>query len=359
MSNSTLPSPPPMPGGPPQSLANVIGPGIAGLFIQGLETGLVVTQFCRWFSSERNEGVALFILITFVTVVGLAQSGLAFASVWQTYVQKFGEPVRATSPFKPLSVTSKISPVVQIVPDPTDFIQFILTPFVAVPVQALMLRRCYYIVGKNMYIITPLVALLIISIAMFAWLFIHILQFEITGFTCNYLRMLDSVGVPLPYFLNLILPSILDVAISGILLHYLTRSMRQVYTAYIRRRLAHLMTVVWQSAIPPTLCTIFLSVVCIQFFSARQDLASYIQKKSQLWFLVVQEMMGKLYVLSLFYIINDRPLTNEQPTTFAPTLTVPIDANDTYSLDTRISGEAACSQSAAARLSAMSADNAV
>lgn len=71
MSNSTFPPPPPMPGGPPQSMANVIGPGIAGLFIQGLETGFVMSQFCQWFSTGRNETAARFTLIIFVTMVGL------------------------------------------------------------------------------------------------------------------------------------------------------------------------------------------------------------------------------------------------------------------------------------------------
>lgn len=67
MSNSTL-----TPQGPLQSQFEVIGPGIAGLFVQGLETGLVIAQFSRWFSSPvRNDSMAFFTLVVFVTVVGL------------------------------------------------------------------------------------------------------------------------------------------------------------------------------------------------------------------------------------------------------------------------------------------------
>lgn len=67
MSNSTS-----TPQGLFQSQADVIGPGIAGLFFQGLETGLVLAQFSRWFSSpERNDGAALSTLVVIVTVVGL------------------------------------------------------------------------------------------------------------------------------------------------------------------------------------------------------------------------------------------------------------------------------------------------
>jgi len=67
MSNSTF-----TPQGLLQSQADVLGPGIVGLFFQGLETGLVIAQFSRWFSSpERNDSVAFSTLVVIVTVVGL------------------------------------------------------------------------------------------------------------------------------------------------------------------------------------------------------------------------------------------------------------------------------------------------
>lgn len=67
MSNSTFPPP-----GPMQSKVDVISPGIVGLFVQGLETGLVIAQFSRWFSSPvRNDSMAFSTLVVFVTVVGL------------------------------------------------------------------------------------------------------------------------------------------------------------------------------------------------------------------------------------------------------------------------------------------------
>jgi hypothetical protein len=67
MSNSTV-----TPHNSLQSQVCVLGPGIAGLFLQGLETGLVVAQFCRWFSStERNDSAAFSALVVSVTVVGL------------------------------------------------------------------------------------------------------------------------------------------------------------------------------------------------------------------------------------------------------------------------------------------------
>ena len=48
-------------------------PGIVGLFIQGIESGLVLAEFSRWFSGERRLGERYFVstIITFVTLVGL------------------------------------------------------------------------------------------------------------------------------------------------------------------------------------------------------------------------------------------------------------------------------------------------
>jgi uncharacterized transporter YbjL len=62
------------PGIPPQStsIINVLGPGIVSLFIQGLETGLVLSQFAQWLSLERKEGIAITVLVLFVTTVGLS-----------------------------------------------------------------------------------------------------------------------------------------------------------------------------------------------------------------------------------------------------------------------------------------------
>ncbi|KAH9969377.1 hypothetical protein BGW80DRAFT_630963 [Lactifluus volemus] len=131
--------------------------------------------------------------------------------------------------------------------------------------------------------------------------------------------------------MSLILPSILDVILSSILLHSLIRTMQQVYAAHIRRRIVRLIAMVWQSAVPPTLCTIYLCVAYVQFSLATP-------KTLQLWFTVIQGLIGKLYLLSFFCIINDCAFSGEQlqATTYNPTLTIPIETCDTLSLDTRV-----------------------
>ena len=57
------------------SEASLPGPGIVGLFIQGLESGLVVVQLFQWFcASDRIKGSLLSTIVVFVTLVGLCAS---------------------------------------------------------------------------------------------------------------------------------------------------------------------------------------------------------------------------------------------------------------------------------------------
>ncbi|KAN0136626.1 hypothetical protein V8E53_005673 [Lactarius tabidus] len=299
-----------------QSQASVLGPGVASLFIQGIESGLVLAQFSQWFNScDRIESSLLSTVVVFVTVVGLAQSGTSFASAWSTYVRQFGE-------FR--------------LPDWSDYLQSVPTLLMSVPVQALMIRRCYYLVGKNLFIITPLVLLLVASIVTSLWTTISIIQYvaSIQGKGPN--PSAENFGVSWLYLVSTLLPSVLDLVLTGILLHYLTQTMKQVYAPHVRKRISRLADVVWQSALPPTLCTTCLCVVYLQFSAAhRLDL--------EYWPMIIQATIGKLYVLSLFYMINAQtlggpPQPDERPTAFISTLTVPTEVLNTLTLDAQVGG---------------------
>jgi hypothetical protein len=304
--------PPPPPGPPPSSLqsqASVLGPGIAGLLIQGIESGLVFAQFSQWFfGSDRIENSLISIVVVFVTLVGFSQSGVCFASAWSKYVLHFGMPM---------------------LPDWSDYLHLIPTLFISVPVQALMIRRCYYLVGRNPCIIMPLVLLLVASIVTSLWsigLDIHLMR----GIDAKGpISSSQGLGICWPYLISMLLPSVLDLALTGILLHYLTRTMKQVYAPQTRKRISHLANIVWQSALPPTLCAICLCVLYIRFATERK-------KSSQYWLTVIQAMIGKLYVLSLFYMINAQPLQSDRlPSAFISTLTVPADVMYPRSRGTR------------------------
>ncbi|KAH9068036.1 hypothetical protein EDB83DRAFT_674644 [Lactarius deliciosus] len=305
------PQPPPQPSFQPsssgftQSQASVLGPGIAGLFIQGIESGLIFAQFSQWFATlDRSESSVITAIVIFVTIVGLAQSGMCFASAWRNYVQHFG---------------------MFLLPGWEDYVHPIPNLVISVPVQTLMIRRCYYIVNKNMFIVTPLVLLLVGSIAVTSWSMVLIFRFYNILLRKDPRVLLEVAGISWPFLMSLLLPSVLDLILSGILLHYLTRTMKQVYAPNTRKRISRLVNIVWQSALPPTLCAICVSVLYIQYTTVRQ-----------LWMPVIQQMIGKLYVLSLFYMINTKPpQPAELPTTFISTLTMPVEVLHTFMREAR------------------------
>lgn len=295
----------------------MLGPGLVGILIQGIETGLVFAQFSRWFSRpDRGGSTVLSAVVIFVTVVGLAQTGLCFASAWCKYVQRFGMALH---------------------PDWEDIVQSFPTYVISFPVQTLMIVRCYWLGGKNMFIIMPLVLLLVASVAMASWSVFIVIHYLTTFAEEDWIRLPQTVGIVWPYMTSLLLPSVLDLALTGILLHYLTRAMKRVYSPHKRKSVSRLVNVVWQSALPPTLCAICTFVLYFLFTGTSQMAV-------QFWFPVVQAMIGKLYILSLFYMINTQPLQpHERPTAPISTLTVPTEFMCTLTHNPRV-GDVTCSE---------------
>jgi hypothetical protein len=96
----------------PESPGNVLAPGVIGLFVQGIETGLVFCKLSMWLSlPEHTESLYISVMTGFVTILGLwalfifcmlcppdrmqrVQTGICFASAWRIYVKDFGQPVR-------------------------------------------------------------------------------------------------------------------------------------------------------------------------------------------------------------------------------------------------------------------------
>ncbi|KAH9034221.1 hypothetical protein EDB85DRAFT_2289133 [Lactarius pseudohatsudake] len=287
-----------------QSQASLVGPGIVGLFIQGIESGLVIAQFSQWFAALDHFELRDLIVYAIYEV---QQSGIVFASAWSKYVQRFG------------MFPSE---------DWGDYVQLIPTLAISVPVQALMIRRCYYLVSENMFIITPLVFLLVASVIVSLWSIALAFRYVALLTSSDPVRLQELAGISWPYLMSILLPSVLDLTLTGILLYYLTRTAKRVYAIHKRRRIFRLANIVWQSALPPTLCAICVSALYLRFAIAPERASSF-------WIPVIQATIGKLYVISLFYMINAQPLKpNEQPTVIS-TLTVPREVMYARTLDTR------------------------
>ena len=91
------------------------------------------------------------------------------------------------------------------------------------------------------------------------------------------------------------------------------------------QQVTRLITIVWQSAVPPTLCTVsvLLTYIILQHFNSvrlfavclisDRPLSSPLRRASeqmqkQMWYPTLQAMVGKLYILSLFYNLCVIPL---------------------------------------------------
>lgn len=182
--------------------------------------------------------------------------------------------------------------------------------------------------------------LLVAAIVVPLWSIISIVKLLTVIPAEDILPSFQGIGINWLYLMSLLLPTFLDLILTGVLLHYLTRTRKRVYSEHARKWISRFANIVWQSALPPTLCTICLSVFYVQYSTVRQT-------KVRSWLTVIQAMIGKLYVLSLFYMINARPplQPDERPTAFMSTLTVPTVTGVVHTLtrDAR-GGDAACGE---------------
>jgi hypothetical protein len=70
------------------SQAAIFGPNIIGIFIQGIESGLVFSQFSRWyFRPDRSGSYVVSIVVIFVTVVGLYASSRLFSAPSHQFIK--------------------------------------------------------------------------------------------------------------------------------------------------------------------------------------------------------------------------------------------------------------------------------
>ncbi|KAF8272719.1 hypothetical protein EI94DRAFT_210773 [Lactarius quietus] len=287
------------------SPANVLGPSIVGLFIQGLETGMVFSQLATWLSlPEHTEHRSVTVLTVFITTVGFVQTALCFVSSWQTHTKHRGEPVLDT------------------VPTLIDNFHIILTVLISTPVQLLLIWRCSHILRRNAHFIIPLLLLLLCTVALAI--------FDNIGLLLPMSAAAQSSRSPLFWCLLLYgtLSSILDVTISSVLFYYLTQSRKRVYADHAVQWISRRVIIVWQSAIPPTVCAIGISIT----YGVSRHLD---HRPAVMWYPTLQAMVGKLYVLSHFYNINARPLFSDEqdrPSTHMRTLTVPALTGTSHSI---------------------------
>ncbi|KAH9056560.1 hypothetical protein EDB87DRAFT_1636029 [Lactarius vividus] len=251
-----------------QSRVNVFGPGIIGLFIQGIETSMVFSQLVIWLSlPRRTEHRFITVLTIFITTIGFVQTAVYFLSIWQIYVEHYGEPLVWTW---------------------TERVHMILTVLISIPVHSLLIWRCYDILNRNVYLIIPLLLLLLASVGL---AILDTLELFLTRFG----GMQPSRSLVFwTFLLYSALSSALDIILSSILFYYLTQSRKRIYVDHTVQWISRHIVILWQSVIPPTVFTLAISLL--------YGISHHMYPGPGLmWYPTLQAVIGKLYVLSYFY----------------------------------------------------------
>ncbi|KAH8100382.1 hypothetical protein BXZ70DRAFT_1024285 [Cristinia sonorae] len=310
MSSDVLPPPPPPPPLLPLSYPQLVpaaflGPAVVGIFIQTLETGIVINQSFTFWSRVGPESVMIRGIVAFVTLVALFQTATAFYAFWEGHVTHYGDWMFVTT----FMWVDKISTVVYEHTRPrqdsvhgrtrSKLLDLALLackpPSHIHPPLERVAENGLQVTRKNTFTLFTLMAVLLTSVVSSIMTTVNVLN----------LRFLPVVGddappgpikVPpnIPFILALASSSVLDVAITTILLVYLARAMENVYSLRFRRVMKRLMLIIWEAAVPPCLC----AVVAIVTYLTMVD--------ENWWDLMFQAILGKLYVISLFVTLNGR-----------------------------------------------------
>ncbi|KAI0255276.1 hypothetical protein BJV78DRAFT_755619 [Lactifluus subvellereus] len=267
-----------------------LGPNALAALISAVEMGIVIAFFVRFLARSERERSSIKFLVYFLTFVATLQTLLTSATWWKIFVQDFGNWSAAAVPSWPQKFHSA------------------LTTVLAVPVQLFLIWRCRNFVNYRWFVVVPLVLMVIGTIVttIYVTVILFLIEFESkntvslslhTFFTCFVLSLAFSAAI--------------DIAVTSILLLYLIRSRASVYTRRFRKVLSQLITITWESAVPPCGCAIAALIVCIR----GGPFVSY-------WAVFLQVILGKLYLISLFVTLEARAkLATVAHHTHFPTLT--------------------------------------
>ncbi|KAH9038397.1 hypothetical protein EDB85DRAFT_1933702 [Lactarius pseudohatsudake] len=250
---------------------------------------MVFSQLATWLSLPRcTEHRFITVLTVFITTIGFVQTAVYFLSIWRLYVEHFGEPLVWTWTER-----------VHLILDSAH----INSRSIAAHLALLL----------NAYLIIPLLLLLLgsVALAIFDTLDLFLTRFG-EGQPSRPL-------VVWPLLLYSASSSILDIILSSILFYYLTQSRKRIYVDHTVQWISRHIVIVWQSVIPPTVCTLSISIL----YGVTRHLYP---GPGLMWYPTLQAVIGRLYVLSYFYTINSRTQFvsgQEQPSTYVSALTVP------------------------------------
>ncbi|KLO06942.1 hypothetical protein SCHPADRAFT_1002029 [Schizopora paradoxa] len=261
-------------------IASFAGPNLLGSLVQGFETGIIFGQALRFWSSSQRESAIVKACVVYALIVVTLQTSFSFLQAWNSLVVNFGSFVNGASPRWP----TKLQPVMNVL--------------LAAPLEGLLIWRCWLLTGKS----TPILIFFVLAyVASFAFPIIQVHEVFAVDFEAIFIVVFNGLANGMKaqtYQLEpilicfLVVPAVLDISLSGILLLFFFRSRSSVRARRFRKTLDEFIIVIWEAALPPTICTIIAIAVYISTNS------------TTLWFILVLDILGPLYVIALFVTLN-------------------------------------------------------
>ncbi|KLO06941.1 hypothetical protein SCHPADRAFT_672540 [Schizopora paradoxa] len=263
------------------NMRDFAGPTFLGALCQAVETGVVLTQCLRFSSRARSkEGTLVKACVAFVTVLSVVQTGIGFYGAWAQLIVHFGDYTVAAIP----NWTSKILPVMNVM--------------LAAPVQGFLIWRCWLLTKRSKPLLVAFLLFYAASIAFAIATVLRVFSFDFEGLYIAVGEALEA-GQPIPetqmdpiFLCCLVFPATMDTALTTILFIFLWRSRTDVVTSRFRRTLTSLMFVIWEAALPPTVCAIAALITYVTMF------------RRSFWDLYFVCVLGQQYVIALFVTVN-------------------------------------------------------
>ncbi|OBZ75325.1 hypothetical protein A0H81_04945 [Grifola frondosa] len=255
---------------------------MASLFMEAIQTGILINQSLTFWERAERERIVVCGLVVFVSIVAFLQTGLGFFTAWHTFVSNFGNWVNS------VNFTW------------ADKMQSSITVSMAAPVQAFLIWRCWNLIHKSWFILVLLSTLLLASVISSIIVTVETFQYHF-GIVSDLTMPIPKVPINVTFVLSLSCSAVLDVAVTGILLTFLSRTKQNVLSSRFRRILKRLTVLIWEAALPPCICAIMTITTYLTLVNENY------------WDLAFQAILGKLYVISLFVTLNGRAELQDVP----------------------------------------------
>ncbi|TCD62508.1 hypothetical protein EIP91_006782 [Steccherinum ochraceum] len=278
--SSDPPTPPPFVSFPQLHPVPFLGPMVAGIFIQAIETGIVLNQsFTFWSRAEPAEPTVIRAMVLFVTLVAIFQTSTAFYAFWLSHVENYGNWAFVTT----FMWVDKVSPLVV----------YMRYGGTGPGLLGLALLEYY---AQELF---GAVWLLSVATSITTTVITMTTKFSVLVENVN---TLPKIKPNVPFILALTSSALLDMSITAILLYSLSKAKAHIHSTRFRRVMRRLVILIWEAAVPPCVC----AVIAVVTYLTMVPISMQSPVNMNWWDLMFQAILGKLYVISLFVTLNGK-----------------------------------------------------